>query len=267
MIRKNANKIFLFIATALILVTWNVSSTHATPLTGFGDHLPVPTPNPGVPFKQNRTISQVPPEPPYDFTGTWSAPAYPDWIGTFSATGPVPVYTDTDPGTTEYVFTSLPTGVLPAGSFFIFGDVDRGSGQVEKFTLGGRDSPGSDFINEAWLSEPVGVWGSGVGALAMPHWNWDTTSGIYTIDGISVPGNPTISFALMTLQPIAELQINRESNYANFVLAAPIPEPSTLMMLSLAIGGLAFLRTKKKGPIGSKWNEEDGLRDGLRDVH
>lgn len=30
MIRKNANKIFLFIATALILVTWNVSSTHAT---------------------------------------------------------------------------------------------------------------------------------------------------------------------------------------------------------------------------------------------
>lgn len=260
MIRKNANKIFLFIATALILVTWNVSSTHATPLTGSGDHLPVPTA--GRPFMQTRTISQEPPVPQYDFTGTWSAPAYPDWIGTFSATGPVPVSKDTLPGMTKYNFTDLPTNVLPAGSFFIFGDVDIGSGQIEKFTLGGRDSPGSDFIKEAWLSEPVGVWGSGVSALAMPCWNWDTTSGFYTIDGTTVPGNPTISFALKTLQPIAELQINRESNYANFVLAAPIPEPTpipepiTLAMFTLGIGGLAFLRTKKKGPIGSKWNEE-----------
>lgn len=242
MIRKNANKIFLFIATALILVTWNVSSTHATPLTGSGDHLPVPTPNPGKPFMQSRTIT----EQQDGFTGTWFAPAYPDWIGTFSATGPVPAGI-TNIGTTDYVFT-LPTGVLPAGSFFTFSDVDTGSADDETFTLQGRAF--GEIIRVPWLSEPVGVWGTvGVTSpLAMPGWDWNATSGIYTIDGTSenFSSNPNVAFALMSLQPIEELQIYRNSNFANFSLGAPIPEPSTLAMLTLGIGGLAFLRTKKK---------------------
>jgi hypothetical protein len=53
------------------------------------------------------------------WTGTWSAPVKAAWRGTFTAVGPV---TDNQhSGNTDFDFTGLATGVLPAGTYLSFG--------------------------------------------------------------------------------------------------------------------------------------------------
>jgi hypothetical protein len=222
-------------------------SLEAALLTGSGNHLPIPSPNPGGPPGIAPTLVVG----INGFTGTWTPPAMPAWVGTFNAFGPVP--SNTNLGTTRYFFTTLPGGLLPTGTFFLFGDVDNGSGPGEILDLQAYDALGNP-ITTPWLDEPIGVWGSGTGiggsilAGNMPGWDWNNiTPNTYRIDGNTVTGgNPTVGFALVNNQPIARLDVHKASTFNSFALHAPVvPEPATLpliMIVGLGLGALARYR-------------------------
>jgi len=185
------------------------------------------------------------------FTGTWTAPALAPWVGTFSATGPAPG--GPTPGTTNYDFTALPNGDLPVGTFFRFGDTDFGSGSNEKFEL--TAFIGTTQVLTPWLDETIGIGGAGSGsggipaAVDLPMYSF--VGGVYTIDGTSVPGNPGIGFNLPSNTAITNLEVVRFSSNANFNLAAPVPEPSSLVLLccgaGCAAGTLLVRRAKRRG--------------------
>lgn len=225
-------------STSLLFVLAIAMPTCAAPLTGAGLHLPIPSPNPAWP----------PGDPPSrvattaGFTGTWSSPVQPNWVGTYNAVGPIP--SSMAAGVVHYDFSTLPLGHLPAGTFFVFGDVDRGSNLSERFDLRAFDSSGN-ILSTPWLDETHAVTGAGgssstIQSSDMPEWSWDApaTSATYVIDGSSTSGgNPNVAFALVSNHPIHTLELNKATTHNGFVLQAPtaIPEPSTLALTSLAL--------------------------------
>lgn len=224
-------------ASALLAVSF-VASTFATPLTGSGANLPIPAPNPGDPPREAAALNNI---VAAGFDGTWAAPALSPWHGTFYATGPVPSSNNYPAGTTDYDFTTLAAGNLPAGTFFYFGDVDGGSTQNETYVLKAYDAGGT-LITTPWLDEPLGVIGTGTGAggsilaINMPGWNWNNATGEYLIDGSTVSGgNPNVGVFLESNTAIATLNLVRTSNFANFGISAPIPEPGTAALVLLGL--------------------------------
>ncbi len=217
------------------------ATASAAPLTGSGTNLPIPTFNPGEPPRQGRALSGV---TGTAFNGTWTAPALTPWQGTFNAFGPVPAGTSSPAGTTRYDFSPLTAGLLPAGTFFAFGDVDGGSTVTEQFILSAFDAGGS-LITTPWLDEPIGVSGVGTGGGGaflpgnLPGWDWNASLGQYTIDGTTVTGgNPSLTVWLESNTDMATLHVERVSTFANFSLSAPIPEPASAALL--LVGGLAL---------------------------
>lgn len=232
---------------SLFVVASLTAAASATPLTGSGPNLPIPAPNPGDPPRQGAALANI---TPTDFDGTWTAPALSPWVGTFYAKGPVPSGLSNPVGITRYDFTTLTAGLLPAGTFFAFGDVDGGSATNETFLLQAFDAS-SALITTPWLDEPLGVTGSGTGGGGailpgnMPGWEWDASLGRYTIDGSTVTGgNPSITVFLESNADMAYLVVERTSGFANFGLSAPIPEPASLSML--AVGAVVLLRRKRR---------------------
>ncbi|MEL6797620.1 MAG: hypothetical protein AAFO89_12465 [Planctomycetota bacterium] len=220
------------------------SAAVAQPLTGSGPNLPIPSPNDPPPPQQPRAVTTG----TGGWTGTWTVPAQPDWVGSFTATGPVPSGMTTI-GSTRYDFTTLPTGQLPVNTFFRFGDVDGGSVTNEIFTLVAFDAGGA-VITTPWLNEPISMTGAGPGGAPIapnntPGWDWDAGTGTYTIDGSTVTGgNPTISVFMQSNTPITTLSLDRGSTFANFSLAAPlIPAPASAALLGL--GGLTACRRRR----------------------
>ena len=207
----------------------------AAPLTGSGANLGIPSPN-IVPPLQTAVLSGI---TPAGFDGTWTAPALSPWIGTFSATGPVPASNSYPAGFTRYDFTPLTANQLPTGTYFSFGDADGGSFTNETFVLSAYDSAGA-LIATPWLNEPVAVSGVGTGSGGAilpgntPGWAWDAAQSEYTIDGSTVTGgNPTLTVWLESNIDMTFLNVQRTSNFANFGLSAPTPEPGTAVMLVL----------------------------------
>ncbi len=204
-------------ATASVVLS--AASATAAPLNGSGT-LPVPNPNPGIPNWEPAALSNI--NHPISFTSTWASPAAPAWIGSFQATGPVP--SSPNSGTTTYDFSTLASN-LPAATFFSFGDVDGGSGGGETFRLQAFNS--GVPITAPWLNPPVGAWGTGQGpagailATDMPDYSFDSLTGIYTIDGSNVPGNPAIGFALTTVFSMDELVLVKATT--TMALAWPRP--------------------------------------------
>ncbi len=242
------NRIFnpatLCLGLALLLAVGS-TAVNAAVLTGMGPNLPIPTINP--PWPPGVVLTRV--AVTGGFTGTWLWPAQPDWIGTFNATGPIPNITNS--GTTLYDFSGLPTGKLPAGTFFIFGDVDGGSQTNEIFDLTAFDGSGNPLLT--WLDDTFAVTGTGTGTAGailpgnMPGWDWDvTTTDTYRIDGLSVTGgNPSVAFALVSNQPIVTMTLVKGSTFNSFGLQAPpVPEPGAMTLC--LVGLLGLLRRNRR---------------------
>lgn len=218
------------------------SVANAVLLTGSGSHLPLPSAGPPSALPTTAIGNMV----GGPWQGSWAAPALPAWIGSYNVGGPQPAGTSNNTGTSEYSFTSMPNGELSIGTYFRFGDVDQGSGTSESFTLTAYNSMGQ--ITTPWLDEPMWVSGTGTGTgnaitpTNMPGWNY--AAGVYTFDGSTVSGNPAISFMLTNNTAMTQLVVTRPSEYANFSLLAPIPEPGSIAMITL--GGMAMLKRKRR---------------------
>ena len=232
------------LACSFILLIAPVS-LEAAVLSGSGPNLPIPTVNPPWPPCVALTRTTV----TGGFTGTWASPADANWIGTFSATGPIP--NNTSLGTTRYDFSALPNGNLPAGTFFIFSDVD--SGTFETFDLIAFNSGGSPL--SLWLDDTWGVTGTGTGTAGaivagnMPGWDWSvTTTNTYRIDGSSVTGgNPSVGFALVSNQPIVTMTLVKRHINNSFSLRAPeVPEPGSAVLALLGMSAWAFTSRRKR---------------------
>lgn len=232
--------------TVSLVISFAVAGmASAQPLVGSGPNLPIPAPNNPPPPQQPRTATPSGP----GWTGTWTAPAATDWVGSFTAIGPIPAGATTT-GTTRYDFTTLPTGALPASTFFRFGDVDGGSTTTEVFTLRAFDATNT-LITTPWLDVPIAVTGLGTGPGSSilpgntPGWSWNAGTGTYTIDGSTVTGgNPSITEYLESNTAMSFLMVTRGSTFANFSLAAPlIPAPATCALL--AAGGITASRRRR----------------------
>ncbi len=119
-------------------------------------------------------------------TGTWASPAATPWIGSFDFISDIPATDATTNllglpaghfgGTVSYDFNSMGAAGLPANTYFVFSDVDGGSGSGEayRFRAFGADNV---LITSPWLNETVAVWGNeGVGdPTAMPDWTGITS--------------------------------------------------------------------------------------------
>lgn len=225
------------------------ASSQAAILTGSGLNLPLPVVNPTPPFAVAPTYASV----GAVHTGTWNVGTVePNWVGTFGmSTPPLPSLST---GSTTYDFTSLPLGYLPAGTFFVFGDVDGGSGNPERYNLQAFDSPTLTTPETSeWLDDTYAVGGVGTGiggtiqATDVPAWDWNITNPdfyqIYASPNLT--GNPSMTVTLQTNQPIYGLSLEKPSTHYGFNILAPIPgstggripEPTSAMLLGLA--GLA----------------------------
>lgn len=232
-------------ALAIALGVGCAAPALAAPLTGSGANLPIPSPNPGEPPRQGAALSGI---TAAGFTGTWTAPVLPGWIGSFSATGPVPASNLYPAGTTRYDFTTLAAGELPVGTYFSFGDVDGGSVTNETFVLQAFDATGG-LLTNPWLDEAFAVTGVGTGSGGaflpgnMPGWEWDAGTSTYTIDGTTVTGgNPSLAVWMENNTAMSYLSVVRTSNFANFGLSAPVPAPAGVGVLALA----GYLATRRR---------------------
>lgn len=224
----------------------------ADPLTGSGTHLLLPSPSGVMPNFLAPTLTLT--NSPSGFIGTWASPAAPGWIGSFTGIGPYPL-SDTGNSTSTFGFTGVGAGYIPAGTFFLFGDVDRGGGgNPEVFNLRAYDPTGA-LITTAWLSTPVATWGlrRSDDPLAMPGWDWDgILPDTYTIDGSTVTGpNPQFTFALLSEVPIGRLEVAKNFSDYGFGLGAPtvaaeVPEPSSLLIATVTIGLFSAYRLRRR---------------------
>ncbi len=245
----NSQLLLSFIFGTLLLLP----HANAVPLTGMGDHLPLPLdvdeniiPIPPVEIRAAVTSGNI------SFSGSWSPAVAPPWrIGSFQATGPVPAG-NTATGLTVYDFALLgPNGLLPKDTFFIPNDIDLGAQANETLTFRAWDSGGS-LITGPWLSEPVGVGFQASTANPigpgndMPSWTY--ANGVYSFSGDTVgPNNPSLGFAMLNDRPLSQLEVNRNRTTLNSYLYAPIntvPEPSTHALI-LLIGILICWRNKQ----------------------
>ena len=208
------------IAPATFLFAANVSA-QLPKLTGQGDH--IPNVGPSTIWPPGISPTQVADMAGTTFSGTWDNTVQSPWVGTFNATGLIPGSANS--GFVDYDFTSLPLGYLPKGTFFLFGDVDGGTGLCEKFELEAFDGLGNS-ISVEWLTEPLVV-NNSTTPLDMPGWDWNITNpNQYRIDGTTeaAPGNPSVGFALVTCEDISRLTLDKLATNYGFVIQAPPAE-------------------------------------------
>ncbi len=242
---RNVRALFGANSAALLAITLFAGTAVAAPITGSGSNLPIPGPNPGAPPSQVRAVTTF----TGGFTGTWTSPVLPGWLGSYTANGPIPAGSTNPTGLTRYDFSGLPNGYLPSSTYFWLGDLDGGSTTGEQFILEAFDAAGSAILTP-WLDNPIGVVGAGTGSGGtilgsdMPGWAFNSTSGVYTFIGSTVgPGNPSIGVFLPSNVNITSLNVTRPFAFANFALYAPIPTPGTAAILGM--GGMVLLRRRR----------------------
>lgn len=240
---KLAIRTYIHIYAALLGVLV-ASEAMAVPLEDSGTHLSL-TGN-AIPTHLTRTVTGNTVTGPW--TGSWAAPADAAWIGSFAVTGPVPAGTANNTGVSTYNFAGMPDGVLPDRTLFRFGDFDTGScpnpcvGRVETITLSALDAGG--VILDPWLEglasyTPLGIDSTGSGAVVsddLPGWDFDSATGVYTFDGQTVANVVNVAFAFENNIAMSQLVVNRNSEFANFTLGAPVvPEPGTMLLMGAGL--------------------------------
>jgi hypothetical protein len=229
-------------------------------LSGSGTNLP------NTPFLPKQSYRPPSVAPVYaGGSGSWSTPALPDWVGSFTISGPA-IWSGTTSGTTTFNFSSLPNGSLPADTLITLTDFD---GQTEQITLTAAGITGS------WLSEPIAVFldpsdtHNTVPAIAMP--GWSLVNGAYTIDGstVSTAYNPSVGFTLKTLVPLTSLTVNKPGA-TNFSIDAPtnctdsVITSTTVISASAPVQGqVTFTVTVTGGlPTGTVQYKDNGVNIG-----
>lgn len=221
-------------------------------LIGSGAHLPIPASNPGTKISpiaiQHEFATRTPGVG--GFSGGWSTAVRPEWGGSYSVTGNPP--DNQHSGDTEFDFTGMVNNHLPVGTYVYFGDVDRGAGLNETFTLRAfADVAGTTPLFQ-WMDGPVGVrrsptTGNNPPAGDLPGWSYNAATGEYTIDGSTVSGNPNEAFMLQNNQAVVHLEVSKASQPYQMNLVAPlVPEPSSavVVLLALSTSGLVGRRTR-----------------------
>lgn len=236
--------------TVALLCLVSGSFADAALLTGSGPFLPLPAVNPALPIGESPTYASV----GSVHTGTWNPGlVHPNWVGSFGMSSPPIPSLST--GSLTYDFTTLPLGYLPAGTFFIFGDVDGGSTNPERYDLQATDGAGNPIATE-WLNDTVAVNGTGTGGAGailandLPSWDWDISNpDAYQIAASLNPtpsANPSVSVWLVSNQPIYGLRLNKPTTHYGFNLQAPlasnIPEPASALLLVAGVACVGHRR-------------------------
>lgn len=227
-------------------------------LTGSGNHLISPSPNPDPFYTSHAWTSVRTPDsqnsgylvfnPP---TGTTLENP---WQGNFQH--PVgPGLGSGSWGLNTFNFSglngdTLSPGTLAAESLISINDLDEGggAGTNEWLRLTARDSSNS-VIQTPWLSTLVVASGNPNGNLTpLPGWTWDGNSYLFDSQFIGTP-NPNMLIRFITLMPIAELDLDK--NHVNYSVSfgaqlKPIPEPMTALLLGLGLMGMAVRRRGRK---------------------
>ncbi len=176
------------------------------------------------------------------FTGTWPSGVDQGYGGQFTGTGAYPVKNNT----ANFDFTGLTHGSLQTGTMMVFGDLDDGSGS-EDFTLHAYDASHT-LIQSAWLEDAFYVSGSNPADFvqgSMPEYKWTGGTGTYLFDGANVAGNPSIGVWLTTNTDIAFLTVTGDTDFASFAIAAPTPEPGSLVLMGSGVLGLCGLLRRR----------------------
>lgn len=174
--------------------------------------------------------------------------------GATSATGPLP-----DTGSTQYTTNTIGDLTFSSSSGFFFDDFTSKLPGAE-IGINGADSLSIDIA-------------STVAAFGFDWHDLNTTDGTFTAT-LLLDLVPLTTFSFATSAPdtgtfigwlsdepfnrveILEVQtVNRNETYGEFFTAAPvfIPEPSTLTLAGLLLGGMALRRKKKAGAHRHAW--------------
>lgn len=86
-------------------------------------------------------------------------------------------------------------------------------------------------------------------AADMPTYDWNgIAANTYTFDGTAVPGNPNINLLLTSAQNIGSIEVIRDNNSNSFGFAAPVPEPTSALLL-LGSGAMLLLRRRRAAAL------------------
>lgn len=70
----------------------------------------------------------------------------------------------------------------------------------------------------------------------LPGWDFDNATGVYTFDGQTVASVVNVAFAFESNIAKSQLVVNRNSEFANFTLGAPVvPEPGTMLLMGAGL--------------------------------